>query len=199
MGGMLSMPPVVRGLIILNVAVFVLELLTGALLPALFGLWPLGSGHFHVWQLITYAFLHDPRNVLHIFLNMFALYMFGRSLESHLGPRRFLIYYLVCAVAAALTQLLVTPPNALETIGASGGVFGVLLAYAWFFPRTRLIVLPLPLPLPAWLVVLGYALVELFFGVTHREESVAHFAHLGGMVGGIACLLYWRARRRFSS
>jgi membrane associated rhomboid family serine protease len=90
-------------------------------------------------------------------------------------------------------------PDASFTVGASGGVFGVLLAFAWFFPRQKLIVLPIPIPLPAWLVVTGYALVELFFGVTGREQGVAHFAHLGGMVGGILCILYWRARRRFSS
>jgi membrane associated rhomboid family serine protease len=84
-------------------------------------------------------------------------------------------------------------------VGASGGVFGVLLAFAWFFPRQKLIVLPIPIPLPAWLVVAAYAGIELVFGVTAREQSVAHFAHLGGMLGGILCILYWRARGRFSS
>ena len=132
---------------------------------------------------------------------MFALFMFGRSLESSWGARRFLIYYLVCVLVAGLTQLAVTAGLAQtgSTIGASGGVFGVLLAFAWFFPRQKLIVLPIPIPLPAWLVVGGYALLELIFGVTGREQGVAHFAHLGGMLGGILCILYWRARGRFSA
>jgi len=196
---MFALPPVTRALILVNAALFVLELLTGNRLIGLFGLWPLGSPLFRPWQLLTYGFLHDPTNFLHLFLNMFALYMFGRSLESYWGARRFLIYYLVCVLAAGLTQLAVTTgmPQAGSTIGASGGVFGVLLAFAWFFPRQKLIVLPIPIPLPAWLVVGGYALIELIFGVTGREQSVAHFAHLGGMLGGIVCLLYWRARRRF--
>jgi membrane associated rhomboid family serine protease len=201
MGRMRSLPPVTRALILANVAVYLLELLTGDRLIDLFGLWPVSTPLFHPWQLITYAFLHDPGNVLHVFLNMFALYMFGRTLESYWGAKRFLLYYLICALSAGITQLVVTAhlPEAGSTIGASGSVFGVLLAFAWFFPRQKLLVLPIPVPLPAWLVVAGYALIELFFGVTGREQSVAHFAHLGGMLGGILCILYWRARRRFSS
>ena len=198
---MFALPPVTRALILANVALFVLELLTGNYLIRHFGLWPLGSPLFQPWQLLTYAFLHDPTNFLHLFLNMFALFMFGRSLESSWGARRFLIYYLVCVLVAGLTQLAVTAGLAQTeaTIGASGGVFGVLLAFAWFFPRQKLIVLPIPIPLPAWLVVGGYALLELIFGVTGREQGVAHFAHLGGMLGGILCILYWRARGRFSA
>jgi membrane associated rhomboid family serine protease len=198
---MFGLPPVTRALILANAALFVLELLTGNLLIGLFGLWPLGSPLFRPWQLLTYGFLHDPTNFLHLFLNMFALFMFGRSLERSWGARRFLIYYLVCVLAAGLTQLAVTAgmPQAGSTIGASGGVFGVLLAFAWFFPGQKLIVLPIPIPLPAWLVVGGYALIELIFGVTGREQGVAHFAHLGGMLGGILCLLYWRARAHFNA
>jgi membrane associated rhomboid family serine protease len=198
---MFAMPPVTRALILINVAVWLLELVAGNLMIGLFALWPLGSGLFRPWQLLTYAFLHDPNNFWHIFLNMFALFMFGRTLETYWGGRRFLIYFLICALAAGLTQLLTTrfAPDASFTVGASGGVFGVLLAFAWFFPRQKLIVLPIPIPLPAWLVVAGYALIELGFGVTGRQQNVAHFAHLGGMVGGILCILYWRARGRFSS
>jgi membrane associated rhomboid family serine protease len=199
---MFAMPPVTRALILINVGLWLLELVAGNTLIGLLALWPPGSPLFHPWQLLTYGFLHDPTSGWHIFLNMFALYMFGRSLENSWGSRRFLIYFLVCLLAAGLTQLIATrlTPDASFTIGASGGVFGVLLAFAWFFPRQKLIVLPIPIPLPAWLVVTGYALVELFFGVTGRDQGVAHFAHLGGMVGGILCILYWRARqRRFSS
>lgn len=195
------MPPVTRALVLLNVALYLIELVAPSFLLLHFALWPLGSELFRPWQLLTYGFLHDPTSVWHIAFNMFALYMFGRALEAYWGGRRFLIYFLVCVLAAGLTQLLVTrfTPDAGYTVGASGGVFGVLLAFAWFFPRQKLIVLPVPIPLPAWLVVAAYAVIELFFGVTARQQSVAHFAHLGGMLGGILCILYWRARGRFSS
>ncbi len=196
---MFAMPPVTRALILLNVALYVLERLFPEFMISLFALWPLGNPLFRPWQLLTYAFLHDPLHILHIFLNMFALYMFGRTLETYWGGRRFLIYFLICALAAGITQLATTRPDAPFTVGASGGVFGVLLAFAWFFPKVRLIVIPVPIPLPAWLVVTAYALLELIFGITGTQQSVAHFAHLGGMLGGALCILYWRARGRFSS
>jgi len=196
---MFAMPPVTRALILLNVALYLLERLYPEFMIRLFALWPLGNPMFRPWQLLTYAFLHDPQTFLHIFLNMFALYMFGRTLETYWGGRRFLIYYLVCALAAGITQLATTRPDAPYTVGASGGVFGVLLAFAWYFPKVRLIVIPVPIPLPAWLVVSLYALLELIFGITGTQQSVAHFAHLGGMLGGALAILYWRARRRFSS
>jgi len=193
------MPRATRALILTNVGVFVLELLTGNLLLALFALWPLHSELFRPWQLLTYAFLHDPTNLWHIFLNMFALFMFGRALEDFWGARRLVIFFLVCVLTAGLTQLAVQAASGVEeeTIGASGGVFGVLLAFAWYFPRQRLFIIPIPVPLPAWLLVSAYGVIELFLGVTGREQSVAHFAHLGGMLGGALCILYWRMRHRF--
>ena len=192
------LPPATRGLILANVVVFLVQLLAWDKMLGLFALWPLGSGLFHVWQLITYAFLHG--NLPHIFLNMFALFMFGSGLESYWGARRFLIYYFVCVLAAAVTQLLVegASSGAEPVLGASGGIFGVLLAFAWYFPRQRLIVLPIPIPVPAWLFVTIYALIELFSGLTRTQQSVAHIAHLGGMAGGALCIHYWRTRRRFS-
>jgi len=198
---MFAMPPATRTLILINIGVYLLEQLSPNIVLGLFALWPPSTGMFHVWQLVTYAFLHDPRNLAHIFFNMFALFMFGRALEQYWGARRFVIYYLVCVISAGLTQLWVGAVTGLqeETIGASGGIFGVLLAFAWYFPRQRLIVLPIPIPVPAWLFVTIYALIELFFGVTGREQGVAHFAHLGGLLGGALCILYWRARHRFSS
>jgi membrane associated rhomboid family serine protease len=198
---MFAMPPATRTLILINVGVFLLEQLNPNMVLGLFALWPLHSPLFRPWQLITYGFLHDPKNVAHIFFNMFALFMFGRSLERYWGARRFVIYYLVCVIAAGLTQLMVQSTGGVqeETIGASGGIFGVLLAFAWYFPRQRLFVIPIPIPIPAWLFVTGYALIELFFGVTGREQGVAHFAHLGGLLGGALCILYWRARRRFAT
>ena len=194
-----SIPPVTRALILANVAVFLLQQVFGNALIAWFALWPLGSGLFHAWQLVTYAFLHG--GIAHIFLNMFALYMFGRTLETYWGGRRFLFYYFICVIAAGLTQLAVQAAGAAAepVLGASGGVFGVLLAFGWYFPKQRLIVLPIPIPIPAWLFVTLYALAELFFGLTGKQPDVAHFAHLGGMLGGALCILYWRARQRFSS
>ena len=192
-----AIPPATRALIFINFGVYLLQLAAGNVMEALFALWPLGSGYFHAWQLITYGFLHDPHNFAHIFFNMFALFMFGRSLEQYWGARRFLLFYLVCVLSAGLTQLVVTASAGViePTLGASGGVFGVLLAFAWLFPQQRLIVLPIPIPLPAWLFVTIYAVLELFFGVTGRAQGVAHFAHLGGMLGGALCLLAFRGRR----
>jgi membrane associated rhomboid family serine protease len=114
------------------------------------------------------------------------------------------LFYLVCVLTAALTQLAVQYPSGVveefvPVIGASGGVFGVLLAFAWYFPRQRIMLLFPPIPMPAWLFVTLYGLLELFLGVTGTQEGVAHFAHLGGMLGGALCILYWRARHRFSS
>jgi len=192
------LPPATRALILINVGVFLLQMVAGNVIDGLFALWPLDSGLFRPWQPITYAFLHG--SVLHVFVNMFALFMFGGALERYWGGRRLVIFFLVCALAAALTQLAVEPPHSQEpTVGASGGIFGVLLAFAWYFPRQRIMLLFPPIPMPAWLFVTLYALLELFYGVTGRQPGVAHFAHLGGLLGGALCILYWRARRRFSS
>jgi len=194
-----ALPPATRALILVNVAVFLLQQVTHPFMEQWFALWPLASGLFHPWQLLTYGFLHGGWP--HIFFNMFALFMFGGELERYWGPRRLVGYYLVCVLAAGVTQLAVQGASATTgaTLGASGGVFGVLLAFAWYFPRRRLFVIPIPIPLPAWLFVTLYALLELLFGVTGTEPGVAHFAHLGGLLGGALCILYWRARRRFGS
>lgn len=191
-----AIKPATRALILVNVLLFLLEQV--AMRPMLlhFALWPLATPEalFRPWQLITYAFLHA--GLLHIAFNMFTLYVFGAVLESYWGARRFLIYYLVCVLAAGATQLAVeyAARTGEPTLGASGGIFGVLLAFAMLFPRARLMLLIAPIPLPAWLVVMVYGLLELFFGVTGTQASVAHFAHLGGMLGGAIMMLYWRTR-----
>ncbi|TLY76140.1 MAG: rhomboid family intramembrane serine protease, partial [Gammaproteobacteria bacterium] len=130
-----------------------------------------------------------------IFFNMFAVFMFGRALEEYWGSRRFVTYYFASVLAAGATQLAVQQAagTASETIGASGGVFGLLLAFAWYFPRQRIILLFPPIPMPAWVFVTFFGVLELFLGVTGRQADVAHFAHLGGMLGGALMLLYWRA------
>jgi membrane associated rhomboid family serine protease len=192
-----KLTPATRAIILVNVLVYVLERVAGTPIQIHFALWPLATpeGLFRPWQLVTYAFLHDPTGLAHIFFNMFALYMFGPALEEYWGARRFLGYYLVCVIAAGATQLAVEYAfgSGEPTIGASGGIFGILLAFAMLFPRVR-ILLYFAIPMPAWLFVTGYAVIELFFGVTGRQASVAHFAHLGGMVGGALMLLYWRLR-----
>jgi membrane associated rhomboid family serine protease len=194
-----SVPPATRALILVNVGVYLLQLVVGPAIATLFALWPLGSPQFEPWQLVSYAFLHDPTGLAHIFFNMFALFMFGRALELYWGARRFVLFYLVCVVTAAVTQLAAQhgAGDAEQVIGASGGIFGILLAFAWYFPRQRIILLFPPIPMPAWLFVTLYGLVELFFGVTGKQAGVAHFAHLGGMAGGALCILYWRLRHRF--
>ena len=190
------MPPVTTALIVANVAMFLLEQIApGAVYPL--ALWPLGAGQvggpsFTPWQLVTYAFLHG--GMLHLAFNMFALYMFGSSIERVFGTRRYLTYYFVCVVSAALTQMTVATLSGefYPTLGASGGVFGLLLAYAIYFPHNRVMLLFPPIPMPARTFVLVYAAIELFLGVTGTQEGVAHFAHLGGMIGGFALLRYWR-------
>ncbi|HTC15010.1 MAG TPA: rhomboid family intramembrane serine protease [Steroidobacteraceae bacterium] len=190
--------PATRALILINVGVYLLAQLFPNLIAGLFALWPRGTGLFRPWQLLTYGFVH--LQLAHIFVNMFALFMFGSTLEALWGARRMLFFFLVCVLTAGITQLAVQGSTGQEpTVGASGGVFGILLAFAWYFPRQRIILLFPPIPMPAWLFVTGYALIELFFGVTGRDAGVAHFAHLGGLLGGALCILYWRARHRFSS
>ncbi len=197
-----TLPPVTRAIIIANVIVFLLELvIPGQQLLELFALWPLGP-LFHPWQVVSYAFLHDPRNFLHIVFNMFALYMFGGALEmywrSHGAVAFYVLFYFASVLAAAGTELLVLGQSSTvePVLGASGGVFGLLLGYAWFFPRNKLIVLPIPVPIPAWLLVTIYGAIELWLGVTGQQDSVAHFAHLGGMLGGAIMILLWRTTDR---
>jgi len=197
------LPPVTSTLLIANVAVFVLQTLTGHLLIMPFALWPVasdqypGAPHFQIWQLLTYGFLHG--GLAHLFFNMLALYMFGGDIERLLGQRRFLTYYLVCVVGAAVMQLIVMgrmdrPP--VPTLGASGGVFGLLLAFGMAYPHRRIMLLFPPIPMQAWLFVTLYGLLELYLGVTGTGQGVAHFAHLGGMVAGFVLLTLWRGQAR---
>ena len=197
------MPPVTTALIVANIAVYLLQSLVPALLVP-FALWPVASGSvgigasFAPWQLVTYAFLHG--SLLHLAFNMFALYMFGGAIEQVFGTRRYVIFYFTAVISAAVTQLIVAMVSGAvyPTIGASGGVFGLLLAYGMYFPHNRVMLLFPPIPLPARVFVVLYAVLELFLGVTGSQEGVAHFAHLGGMIGGFALLRLWRggARRR---
>jgi membrane associated rhomboid family serine protease len=149
-----------------------------------------------LWQILTYGFLHG--NVMHIAFNMFALWMFGRELEWLMGSQRFLIYFLVCVVGAALVQLLVASfqGGLYPTVGASGGVFGILLAYGLTFPNRIVMLLFPPIPMKAKYFVLFYGLLELYLGVSGNAPGVANFAHLGGMLFGFLLLQYWSYIRR---
>src|SRR5215470_17615118 len=190
-----TLPPATRAIIIANVLVYLLQLIANEPLTSLFALWPLGP-QFHPWQVLTYAFLHDSRGFAHIFFNMFALYMFGSALEAYWGTRRFVMFYFASVLAAACTELLVLSQSRVSepVIGASGGVFGLLLGFAWYFPRQRLMIIFLPIALPAWLFVTLYGGLELVLGVKGVQDNVAHFAHLGGMLGGAVMILLWRAQ-----
>jgi membrane associated rhomboid family serine protease len=197
------MPPATTALIIANVAIFLLQGLAPQLIVP-FALWPLATSGMNIgasfapWQLVTYAFLHG--GLLHLAFNMFALYMFGGALERVFGTRRYLTLYFVSVLSAAATQLAVAMVSGAiyPTIGASGGVFGLLLAYAMYFPHNRVMLLFPPIPMPARTFVVLYAVLELFLGVTGSQEGVAHFAHLGGMIGAWLLLRYWRGARRSS-
>lgn len=190
---MFKRAPVTFMLIIANVAMFFLQQTYEEFTLYRLALWPWNTPVFGVWQLVTYAFLHG--SMTHLALNMFAMFMFGPEIENLLGRARFFIYYFMCVLSAALLHLLVSAMRSAEivpTVGASGGVFGLLLAFGMAFPHRKLMLLFPPIPLPAWLFVTLYGLVELGLGITDTLQGVAHFAHLGGMVAGFLLLMYWR-------
>lgn len=196
----------VNGILIgANVAMFALMTLSPRLAASFapLALWPLATPAraglglpFEPWQLVTYAFLHG--GFAHLALNMFALWMFGRDCEQVLGSRRYLVLYFAAVLSAAAVQLAVGTlvHSSYATIGASGGVFGVLLAFAVLFPQRRIMLLFPPIPMPAWLFVTVYGLVELGNGVLGTNAGVAHFAHLGGMLGAGLVLRHWYHARR---
>ncbi|MCA3218896.1 MAG: rhomboid family intramembrane serine protease [Burkholderiales bacterium] len=187
-------------LIVANVVTFLLVGASPAIVAS-FALWPLGtpssfdagpSAGFAPWQLVTSAFLHG--SLMHLALNMVGLYSFGRDVEDALGSRRYLTLYVVSVLVASFTQLLVVsfsdgPPA--PTVGASGGVFGVLLAFGLMFPKRTVLLLIPPVPMPAWVAVLLFGAFELVNGVLGTMNGIAHFAHLGGMLGAFLLLRRW--------
>ena len=232
------LPPVVKNLLIINgimyLATRVFET-RGIDLSALLGLHYFTSPRFEFWQPITYMFMHG--SFWHLFFNMFALWMFGATLENSWGNKRFLIYYMVCGIGAGLVQLLVIglkisaltkniSPDAVQmiyengaqilvegknyignfgalnaalntaTVGASGSVFGLLLAFGMMYPNSVIYIYFL-LPVKAKWFVVFYGAIELFYGVTGTQDGIAHFAHLGGMLFGFFLILYWNKGNRF--
>lgn len=192
--GFRMLPTIVKNLLIINLIFFlgtiVLERqgmldITNALI-----LWPIQSGHFHIWQPFTYMFMHASFD--HLFFNMFALWMFGYVLENMWGPKRFLFYYMACGLGAAVISLIL---GLHPTLGASGAVYGILLAFGMIFPEER-IYLYFLVPMKAKWFVIGYAALELFEGVFRSYDGIAHFAHLGGMLVGLVIILIWRRKER---
>ena len=206
-------PPVVKNIIIANcVALLATELLPfGDDILTRFALFNVESPLFHLYQVFTYMFLHG--GISHLFFNMFALWMFGRTLELELGSQRFFTYYMVCGIGAALIQLGVSYAEyahmldaagvyaasrllAIPTVGASGAVFGLLLAFGVLHPNNRIMLMFPPVVLKAKWFVLIYGLIELVFGMSGYQAGVAHFAHLGGMIWGFGLLYWWKKQRK---
>jgi membrane associated rhomboid family serine protease len=193
------LPPVTQALILINVAMFCLdEALNGALTMYL-ALWPLQSGYFYPWQVVSYAFLHG--SLAHIFFNMLGLWMFGSELERIWGSRRYLEFLLASVLTAAACQLIMSMLGGWmnHTVGASGGIYGLLLAFAMMFPNRTIMPLFPPIPMKAKVFVAVFGALELLQGVTGTSSGIAHFAHLGGMLGGWLMMRYWRGQPPFKS
>ena len=192
------LPPVTKALMLICTAVFVLQMLLPMLpVSQLLALWPLDSGRFWPWQLVSYGFLHG--DMLHLFFNMFGLYMFGSELERLWGTRRYIHMLLASVIAAALVQLvfnLVVGSRA-PTVGASGALFGLLLSFGMLFPNRIIMPLFPPIPMKARTFVMVFGGIELLFGL-QGSSGVAHFAHLGGMLGAWLMINWWRGRLPFS-
>lgn len=203
------LPTVTKALLIANGLMFLLQMVLGDALAPLM-LWPVSEGgfdpfspaqNFQIWQLLTYGFLHG--GFMHLLFNMFALFMFGAPLEQTWGEKRFLTYYLVCTVGAALCQLVVGwwtlshGGDAYPTVGASGAIYGLLLAYGMLFPNQRVMLLFPPIPMKARTFVIVFGAIELLAGFNGWQPGVAHFAHLGGMLFGWLLIRYWRGQAPF--
>ncbi len=191
-----QLPPITQALLLINVAAFCIDYFLGAWFVRLLALWPLGSG-FMPWQVVSYAFLHG--SLTHLFFNMLGLWMFGSDLERLWGPRRFMQFYFASVLTAAIAQLLVASLSGAvyPTVGASGGLFGLLLAFGMMFPNRIIVPLIPPIPMKAKYFVAIFGGLELLFGVTGTMVGVAHFAHLGGMLGGFLMIRYWQGRSPF--
>ena len=191
--GWSNFPPVVGAVIVLCIGIFLIQSMNPRPIMETMALWPLGE-RFAIWQPLTYSFLHGGG--FHIFVNLLVLWMFGTRIENLWGSARFAAFYFFCVVGAGLVQLVVATIAAAEgivypTVGASGGVFGVLLAFGLMFPNERIMLLIPPIPMKAkWFVVILGAF-SLLAGFTGTGGNIAHFAHLGGMLFGLILLLWW--------
>ena len=196
-----NFPPIVKNLMIINVLVFVAQLVFRDLTYYI-GLWPIGFPLFRPYQVVTHMFSHSPSSFGHILFNMFALWMFGKILENVWGGKRFLFFYLACGIGAAAFHLMIQylSGGGSLTIGASGAVMGVMVGFAYLFPNTEMFILFLPFPVKAKWVAIAYVAIDLFSGIANvAGDNVAHFAHLGGALTGFILVLLWNKsdRRRF--
>ncbi|MBR3303886.1 MAG: rhomboid family intramembrane serine protease [Bacteroidales bacterium] len=196
---MRNMPPVVKHLIIINVILFVATYLIGDVMYEKLALFPWGSPFFKKYQLLTHMFMHG--GFWHIFFNMYTLYFFGCNLERIWGGKKFLLYYMVTGLGAALLHLFVmylqNAPYNVPTVGASGAVYGLLLAFGMLFPNSRItMVFPIPMVLKAKWFVCIFGAIELITGIFDLGGGIAHFAHLGGMLFGLVLTLYWKKRNK---
>lgn len=193
-------PPAIKNLIFINGIVFLLtkNIFTGGwtalgeLIAQYGALWSIGSGYFYPWQLVTYMFLHADG--FHIFFNLFALWIFGQAIENLWGTKRFYIYYFLTGIGAALIHMIMSGTFT-YTIGASGAVYGILLAFGMMFPDRYIYMLFPPIPIKAKYFVGMYGAIELFSGLARTDSGVAHFAHLGGLVVGFVLIKLWKLKR----
>jgi membrane associated rhomboid family serine protease len=193
-GNFLSvLPPVTRVILVLNVLIFIVDLLTRHIISAYLALYSFEMEAFRPYQLVSHMFLHGSFG--HIFFNMFGLFMFGRVLESVLGSKRFFTLYFLSGIGAALLQLSIYYFQHAPAImiGASGAIFGILAAFTMMFPNVELMIIFFPVPIKAKYIVPIYAVLELFFGIASFEgDNIAHFAHLGGAVVGFILIKIWK-------
>ncbi len=198
-GGILTaLPPVTRVILLLNIVIFLVDLFTGHIILKFLALYSINTGAFQPYQIISHMFLHGGFG--HIFFNMFALFMFGRVLESVLGGKKFFLLYFLSGIGAAALQLFIyyLQDAPAIMIGASGAVFGILIAFAMMFPNVELMIIFLPIPIKAKYLIPIYAVLELFFGIANFSgDNIAHFAHLGGAVVGFILIKIWK-RNQFN-
>lgn len=220
-GGFKALPTVVKNLLIINGLVWLAQITIEENIFSIentFALHYFKSIFYKPWQLITYMFLHSPQNFFHILFNMFALWMFGSTLENLWGPKRFLIFYFLCGIGAAFVHMIALGYDIsklaelynqgqisgetfygnmnIPTMGASGAVMGIFAAFAYTFPNSQLLILPIPFPIKAKWALLGLAAFDLIGGVSNKQSGVAHFAHLGGAAVGIILVMIWNKKNR---
>jgi|TARA_B100001059_G_scaffold77873_1_gene75605 membrane associated rhomboid family serine protease len=199
-----GIPEVTRNIIAINVLLFVATIYSGDTMYEYLALFNYKSNYFHGWQMITHMFMHG--SFTHLLFNMFGLYMFGSRLEQMWGAKRFINFYLITGLGAALLHTLVQDYEITQglisvnqpTVGASGALFGILVAFAIYWPNTQLFLMFIPVPIKAKWAVIGYAAFELFAGISGFQAGVAHFAHLGGALFGFILVQYWNKNNRNS-
>lgn len=219
--GFQVLPPVIKNLLIINGLLWLAQITIGrdlVDLEDLLALHYVASDYYHPWQFVTYMFLHDPGSFFHILFNMFALWMFGSTLENLWGTKRFLTFYLICGIGAAFVHMgalwydiqkleplfsrgYISPEMYygqlnIPTMGASGAVMGIFAAFAYTFPNSQLLILPIPFPIKAKYAMMGLIAFDLIGGISSRSSGVAHFAHVGGALVGIVLLMIWNRRNR---